>query len=199
MTKISKIIAAASVLGIVGVAALPVAGYAASPDSKSVTVNVDVGSQFSLACALPDNDVTFTGGAGAADTSSMAGTCTVTSNNGAGYTLVAKSTQAGSGAANLIGTNSPSNIISSAAGIPTAGTAKWGINTMTAQTAPGTGAAAAWLAVPQASGAAISIASTNTVAGASGDTYNYTFGAAIAATTAADSYSDTVQFTATAK
>ena len=94
MSKITKTIAALGVVAGLGVAALPLASYADSPDSKPITVNANIGSSFSL--TVDKNAVTLapTNNGPVVNTETDGGiNATVTSNNANGYTLVLTGTE----------------------------------------------------------------------------------------------------------
>ena len=117
MSKITKTIAALGVVAGLGVAALPLASYAADPDSETITVTANVGSTISLdvtkkAIALSP----IGGGVIATDTTDA----TVSTNALGGYTL--KAEKEGDG-------NLTSDTYKIATGVPTDNgeTSYWGI------------------------------------------------------------------------
>jgi hypothetical protein len=190
MSKITRIVAAAAVLGVVGVSALPVAGYAATA-SDPVNVTLTVTDGLSLDC--PDNythgygpAVNATDSTGSASEGTPA-TCTVISNDAQGYTLKVGATT------NTTLSNGVQTIPTSATHV--AGTPGWSIDyaTTTGGNLSGTRKAVAASASPA------TVADTTAVSADTGDTYKYGFATSISATTVAGTYTGGVTFTATGK
>ena len=116
MSKITKTIAALGVVAGLGVAALPLASYAANPTTVNLTASLDD----SLSLSVTETELSFeleNGGTVATDATDA----TVTTNNAAGYDLNIK---AGSGGTALV-----SGSHSIEAGAAAQGTSAWGYNT----------------------------------------------------------------------
>jgi len=184
----------AGVLGVLGIAALPVASYAET-DTDDVTVNVQVSSTLNLVCsgnythnygpasnAADVND-------GVAIGTTPTGTCAVTSNDAAGYTLTVASASTNT---NLVHTVNSALTIPTAAGLPAAGTPAWAINVSNPQVDGTSGVN--WLAMPASDATPITVATTSAAGNGS---HPYSFATSIASTTASGTYSATVRFTAT--
>jgi hypothetical protein len=192
MSKVTKIVAMAAVVGVIGVAALPVASYAVT-QTDAVTVQVQITDGLSLAC---DENYTHSYGAASNATDSTGsasnanhGTCTVISNVAAGYDLTVADTDANT------------SLVSGANTIPTlathaAGTPGWAVDYSTS--AGSTTLTGTRKAMP-AAGAGLSIASPTAVSAGTGDTYDYAFSSSIAANTPAGTYADEVTFTVISK
>ena len=119
MSKITKTIAALGVVAGLGVAALPLASYAAESNDNPTTVNVTASLQESLTLNVSEDAlaVTLTNG-GAVQTAAT--TATVTTNHATGYSL----TMAAKGSnANLV---SGTNNIPTSATVEQGGASAWG-------------------------------------------------------------------------
>lgn len=179
MSKITKTIAALGVVAGLGVAALPLASYADSPDAETLTVNANIGSSFSLtvdknAVALApvnNGDVVNTETAGGIN-------ATVTSNNAAGYTLILTGTEDYSLA-------DGDNKI--AAGVPAKGTSAWGVKGGKISTYQALG------------GSGLTLADTSTPTDIAGEVTDIDFAVSAASNQAAGNYTATLTLTATAK
>jgi hypothetical protein len=194
MNKITKIVTAASALGVMGLAVLPVASYAAD---QPVNVTVTVGStltfsaptSYSADFGAAANKLDTTGGVSASGaTFASPGTATITSNDP--YNITVKSTGADTdlhknGATSTIIATS-ATVPSAEAGITVAGYAiNWGtVNSPTLS------------ATPKAVTTSAQSIATNAPA-AVNDTYPYGFKSWIASTTPSGNYTGGVTFTAT--
>ena len=179
MSKITKTIAALGVVAGLGVAALPLASYADSPDSKPITVNANIGSSFSL--TVDKNSVALApiNNGPIVNTETDGGiNATVTSNNAAGYTLVLNGTEDYSLAS---GTNKI------AAGTPAKGTSAWAVKggKITSYQALG--------------GSGLTLADTSAPTGTSGEATDIDFAVSASPNQAAGNYTATLTLTATAK
>jgi hypothetical protein len=195
MSKITKIVTAAAVLGVLGVTALPVASFAETA-SDAVTVSVQVADGMSLDCdknytknfGAASNATDNSGDTGSASETS-AGVCTVHSNDGQGYTLgVRAAVPALTGATNTSVTI-PANA-SHSAGVP-GYSIKWGTGTTYSDLSS---SRTALTTSDQQIASTTGVSATTT-----GDKYVYGFASSIATTTIAETYSTTVTFTATGK
>lgn len=179
MSKITKTIAALGVVAGLGVAALPLASYADSPDLETLTVNANIGQSFSL--SVDKNAVTLkpTNNGEIVNTETAGGiNATVTSNNAAGYTLVLTGTEDYSLA-------DGDNKI--AAGVPAKGTSAWGIK-------------GGKITGYQALGASgLTLADTSAPTDTAGEVTDIDFAVSAAANQAAGNYTAELTLTATAK
>ncbi|MCL2174137.1 hypothetical protein FWH58_02500 [Candidatus Saccharibacteria bacterium] len=211
MSKITKIVAVAAAFGIVGMAALPMASYAALTDDVTVTVDVDGGLTISDGLdggtattnyfhdfGAASNATDSTGPASEDTTSSTPGdgpgTVTVFSNLAAGYTLT------------LADKDANTNLVSGANNIPTNATHGHGVGltgegwAVRVSTTPNVGTLGSRLAMPAAAPATpITLHDAAGVADSAGDEYNYAFSTSISAATLPGTYTDTVTFTLVAK
>jgi hypothetical protein len=199
MSKITKIVAAAAVLGIVGMTALPIASYAVGEsDDTAATVTVEVSEGMSLACVtnysavygvaadVDDTSLTYNSNLNGATLDHPAN-CVVISNNASGYDL----TVMGTG-----GTTTLTNGAQTLATVttPAGGTAPgWAIDYATSKGGSLSGTTKTIKA------SAETIASPTAATANTGDLYAYGFKTAIAATTAPGTYTGGVTFTATGK
>lgn len=179
MSKVTKTIAALGVVAGLGVAALPLASYADSPDSKPITINANIGSSFSLAVDKNSVTLTPTNNGPVVNTETDGGiNATVISNNAAGYTL------------RLTGTEDYSladgdNKI--AAGTPAKGTSAWAVK-------------GGKITGYQALGApGLTLADTTVPTDIAGEVTDIDFAVSAAPNQAAGNYSATLTLTATAK
>jgi len=205
MVKISKIIMAAGMLGVVGMTALPIAsGYAVQDSSiinatvkvaESISVEADQNyvADFGAASNATDSSLTNAASIGlvvpgqrGGATEATPGTVRVTSNIPSGYALTVATNGANT---NLVG-DGGGNI--PALATHAAGTPGWAIRF---STTAGSTALGARQAVP-AAGSGLSIANTSTPSVTGGDTYAYGFSSSIADVTLPGSYVATVVFTA---
>ena len=179
MSKITKTIAALGVVAGLGVAALPLASYADSPDVETLTVNANIGQSFSL--SVDKNAVTLTpiNNGPVVNTETDGGiNATVTSNNAAGYTLVL------TGAEDYSLADGSKKI---PAGEPTTGTSAWGIK-------------GGKISDYQALGASgLTLADTSAPTDTAGEVTDIDFAVSAAANQAAGNYTASLTLTATAK
>lgn len=176
MSKVTKTIAALGVVAGLGVAALPLASYAAEQNPS--TVNLTARLQDSLSLNVSKNELSFdleNGGAVVKDTTAA----TVTTNNGKGYDLKIK---AGGSSASLT-----SGSYTIPAGKAAQGTSAWGYNT---------DGGTSYTAVTTTD---VSIASSTAPTPASGTTTNITIGVSADATQEAGTYTGSFVLTATNK
>lgn len=179
--KITRAIAGLSVIAFAGVAVLPLTTYAADPVSKDVTVSVTVNSTISLdlggsSAATVANNSTNTG---------LYTTATVSTNNAAGYTLTFKDK------------DSNTSLVSGGNNIPSAtgalsGTSKWGYQLSAAPTTT-------VLAIPSVATDVTGVGGTSAPSAVTGDAYSVYYGVFVDASQASGVYTDTLEFTATAK
>ncbi|MDR0957315.1 MAG: hypothetical protein LBM09_01915 [Candidatus Nomurabacteria bacterium] len=207
MVKISKLMAAAGVLSVVGLTAMPIASAFAA---DTVTVNVSVqetitvdtvtdagqpvsgaGTNYTATYATAGNvdDSSLTYGSGLSGATWTNPAKAVVQSN-APYVLKVSSNDATK--VNLVDSDTGNSIPTMAT--ISAGTAGYAIDYST--TANGTTLSGTGKAIT-ASGAAATIATSSTASSASGDAYKYGFKSAIAANTAAGSYNNTIIFTVT--
>lgn len=206
MKKIKKITAAAALFGVLGVVALPIAGYAApSTVTDDVTVEVIITDGLTIGDGTAGNGCATTnyshnyGTAGVkADSTGAAselvhGCVTVFTNWVGGYTLTLADKDADT---NL---KSGANNIPTQSGNPIAGTPGWAVAVSTTPGVAGSGTLGSWLAMPASGSTPITLHDAAGVAGITGDNYDYAFATAISPSTVAGTYVDTVTFTAAAK
>lgn len=177
MKKLTSVIAATGIVAGLGVAALPLASYAADPasDTASVTVSLEVSDAISI--TVDDNEST-TINLGTIAPNAITGTgkkvvANVKSNNASGYTVTA----AGTALTRASGTETI------AYGSVAAGTSAWGISV---------GTDAGYSALT-------SIATPTAASAEDGDDYNIFFGASTNASQKTGTYSGTLTLTATNK
>ena len=179
MSKITKTIAALGVVAGLGVAALPLASYADSPDLETLTVNANIGQSFSLSVDKNAVTLTPTNNGEIVNTETAGGiNATVTSNNAAGYTLVLTGTEDYSLADG--GKKIP-------AGTPAKGTSAWGIK----------GGKITGYQALSASG--LTLADTSAPTDTSGEVTDIDFAVSASANQAAGNYTAELTLTATAK
>lgn len=174
MSKVTKTIAALGVVAGLGVAALPLASYAANPTTVNLTASLDD----SLSLSVTETELAFdleNGGTVVKDTTAA----TVTTNNGKGYDLKIKA--GGSGASLTSGS------YTIPAGEAAQGTSAWGYNT---------DGGATYTAVTTTD---VSIASSTAPTPASGTTTNITIGVSADATQEAGTYTGSFVLTAANK
>jgi hypothetical protein len=191
MSKITRIVTAAASLGVMGLAVLPVSGYA----SNTVTVDVTITSGISVACDknythtyAPSNAADSTGDASEASN----GTCVV-SGNASNYTLTLADSDTNT-SLNDGGSNSIPSIASNSATAPQAGTPGWAvrIGAKGAATAGGQ-----FLKIPASNASSSDKITVGTGGATAGDSYKYAFSTAISANLAATTYEGEVTFTLT--
>ena len=174
MSKVTKTIAALGVVAGLGVAALPLASYAANPTRVNLTANLDD----SLSLSVTETELAFeldNGGAVVKDETAA----TVITNSGKGYNLNIK---AGSG-----GTALTSGDYTIPAGEAAQGTSAWGYNT---------DGGTAYTAVTASD---VSIAESSTPTPVAGTTTNITIGVSADATQEAGTYTGSFVLTAANK
>lgn len=170
MSKMSKVIAGLGVVAALGVAALPMASYAAD---KAITVNASIDDSLSLTVDKEAVSMSLMNG-GAIVTDTV--TATVSTNSLGGYTLTAKGTDL-AGQDTISAKTIP-------AGVPTQGTSAWGVS-------------AALTSGYKGLSAQVTLGGSD-VAAHEEDTV-ITFGASANATQEAGSYRGTATLTATAQ
>ena len=176
MSKVTKTIAALGVVAGLGVAALPLASYAANPTPVNLTASLDD----SLSLSVTETELAFeleNGGAVVTDETAA----TVTTNNGKGYDLNIK---AASGDGALTSTVGSYTI---PAGPAAQGTSAWGYNTDGGDT---------YTAVTATD---VSIASSTAPTPTAGTTTNITIGVSADATQEAGTYKGSFVLTAANK
>ena len=220
MVRISKIIAAAGILGVIGISALPIASGYAAPVTDESDVDVTVKVTEGISVEASENYVANFGAAGDKTDSSLTdiavigsviagqkggatettpGTVTVVSNVTAGYTLTIadKDTDTDLSSTTPDGTPGTLNMIPALAA-HAAGTPGWAVDfgsTAGSMTLSGTRKA-----MPASTGTALQIASATTVsASGTGDVYPYAFSSSISGATLPGDYTNTVTFTVVSK
>ncbi|MCL2280930.1 hypothetical protein FWC31_03540 [Candidatus Saccharibacteria bacterium] len=208
MSKISKIVAAAAVFGVIGLAALPMTGYALTQD---VTVEIEVENGLSIGngtdgCAVTNYAHPYGPAGIKADSSGDAseadpGCITIFSNYPGGYKLTLADKDACTGLDKGVAC-AAGDIIPTQANKPIAGTPGWAVAvTTTPVNDPSLitlGGTPSWLAMPAQSSTPITLHSGAGASFPTGDNYGYAFATAISAATATGVYTDTVTFTAVA-
>ena len=178
MSKVTKTIAALGVVAGLGVAALPLASYAAEENPS--TVNLTARLQDSLSLNVSKNELSFeleNGGAVVTDATAA----TVTTNSGKGYDLNIKAASGNGALTSTVGS------YTIPAGPAAQGTSAWGYNTDGGDT---------YTAVTAAD---VSIASSTAPTPTAGTTTNITIGVSADATQEAGIYKGSFVLTAANK
>jgi hypothetical protein len=190
MTKISRIVAIAGTLGVMGIALVPIAGYAAVEDTGTTTVNVTVGGACGFdgggTVTIPLNSTTTSG-------EQAATAFTIDCNNPAGWEL---SEQINSGSTvNLAGATGGGSITPWSTGAAVTGFADntWGAKYAGTGTEAG---AQAYHAVPANASPSIIAQATSVAVNAQ---VTATYGAKINASLPATTYSTVVLYTLSSK
>ena len=176
MSKVTKTIAALGVVAGLGVAALPLASYAANPTRVNLTANLDD----SLSLSVTETELAFeleNGGAVVTDETAA----TVTTNSGKGYDLNIKAASGNGALTSTVGS------YTIPAGPAAQGTSAWGYKT---------GGGDTYTAVTAAD---VSIASSTAPTPTAGTTTNITIGVSADATQEAGIYKGSFVLTAANK
>ncbi|MDR1032440.1 MAG: hypothetical protein LBL84_00295 [Candidatus Nomurabacteria bacterium] len=184
MTKLTKIVAGVGALGLLGLVALPITAYATDTASSNVTLNVDINETLSLDCT---QNGTFTVAvANNATNKNLKVECKVTTNNGAGYTLIFTDKDADT---NLV---NGSFTIATSSGALSSASSMWGY-------LGSNNSGSTLTAIPTNVSAGIQMADTSSKSATSGDTYDAYFGVGASAAQEKGTYSDELVFTVTTK
>jgi hypothetical protein len=191
MKKVTKIVTAAALVGMLGVVALPVASFAVTED---VDVTVQVATGLSLS-AVTNYSANF--GAAANATDSSLSSSDLTGAHEGGSAVASVTTNAAYSLSVASSSSTSASLVSGANTIPAlathgAGTPGYSIKVATS---PG-GALGDRQAVP-VSGSPIALATAHAAPTNGTDSYGYAFASSIATTTVAGTYVGEVVFTAT--
>ena len=122
MSKINRIVATLGIATALGIAAMPIATYAAATDTKNITVKVNVASVIALSADSLSTEVTMN--PNNVNTTGLKTKLTVATNNKNGYKLTVKDVDS----TTAMTSNDTIETIPALAGNLTAGTAGWNLS-----------------------------------------------------------------------